>query len=450
MKFGGTSVGDAAAIKRLIAIVQKRAVLVPVVVVSAISQATNILQEAARLASNESLAIAAGKIADLEKRHIAISKELLSDPALLDKTIKSVSAYFAEVQDLLKGISLLAELSDRAHAKMMSYGELASSTIVAAALTQNQIKNVWLDARNFIYTDHYYLQAKPNIALIEQKTSSLIKPYINEKTIVLTQGFIANTPDKITTVLGREGSDCSATLIGMALDAKEVEIWTDVDGILSCDPKKIINPKLISQISFTEAAELAYFGAKVLHPATLQPTQRKNIPVRVLNSKNPEHQGTLITPDDSSNPDGVKSIACKENIQLMYFSPLDSFTDFGFLRAVFEGLDKFQTKLDVATIAENKLCLLLHNETELNNIIDELKPIARIEVVSHKSLICLVGKNLNQQNYLPGKIFTALRDLNFDLIAQGASTSSLSLVIDTNKLLPALQSLHKEFFEKDN
>jgi aspartate kinase len=448
MKFGGTSVGDASAIKRLIAIVESRLTQTPIVVVSAVSQATNILQEVARLASAGDLDTALAQLKKLEQRHLDITEQLITDSSLLRPTLKIIGDYFAQLRDLLKGVHLIAELSDRAQAKIITYGELLSTKIVAAVFTQNKIANVWLDAREFIYTNNHYLQGIPDIELIEKNTPKIINNYLANKSVVLTQGFIANTKDKITTTLGREGSDCTATLIGMALNADEVEIWTDVDGMLTCDPNKISNPKLINKISFTEAAELAYFGAKVLHPATLQPAISKNIPVRVLNSKNPSNSGTLIVPDSSNNLDAVKSIAYKENVRLLNLAPLDIFMPYGFLRKIFDIFDQYQTKLDIVTISENKLCVLLNNENKLPKIINSLQEIANINCENNKALICLVGKNLKNIKGVAQRIFNALGAINVDLIAQGASANNLSLVINNENLLPALQSLHKEFFER--
>lgn len=446
MKFGGTSVGDSAAIRRLVAIVKSRLDQTPVVVVSAISQATNILQEVSRLASAGSLETALEQTNNLEQRHILISQELLADK-LLTKTLKIISDYFTEIRDLLKGVYLLSELSDRAKAKIITYGELLSTTIVNAALTQNQVNNTLLDARDFIYTDNNYLQGIPNIDLIEKHVPTVINKYLIDDSIVLTQGFIANTHDKITTTLGREGSDCSATLIGMALGADKVEIWTDVDGILTADPRKISQPKLIDSISFAEAAELAYFGANVLHPATLKPAMSKNIPVLVLNSKNPANPGTLIVPDSAANRNGVKSIASKENIKILHLAPLDVFTSYGFFTKIFDLFEKYRIKPDIITTSENNLCAVLSNETNLTKAISELKEIAQIEIEESKSLICLVGKNLKEIKHIAKRIFNALGEANVILISQGASASNLNLVINKENLLTGMQNLHKEFFE---
>lgn len=450
MKFGGTSVGDASAIKRLVEIVKSRLVKNPVVVVSAVSKATDTLQKSARLAENGELQTAKKLLKELESRHVEICRELLGEESEYFENVSAViKEYFFDVVELLKGVSLLSELSDRSLAKIITHGELLSSAMINAVLNHNNIKTKLLDARDFIYTDNNYLISEPLIDRIKTEVPKLIKDVLVENDVVLTQGFISNTEDKITTTLGRGGSDYSAALIGMAMDAEEIEIWTDVDGMLTADPRKVSSTKIVPVISFEEAAELAYFGAKVLHPLTIQPAVEKDIPVRILNSKNPDNEGTLILSDSKKIKGGIKSISCKENIKVLNVFSTKMLNSYGFLKKIFEIFDKHKTSVDLITTSEVNVSLTLDNEEHITEIVNELSLFSKVNVEDDKSLICVVGKGLKNTKGIAKRIFQQLGDFNITMISQGASVINVSFVVNKSDLIEVMEILHKEFFENE-
>jgi aspartate kinase len=451
MKFGGTSVADSAAIMRLVAIVKSRLSRHPVVVVSALAQATDMLHQAAILAAEGNLAFATKQMNELKQRHFSITQDLINDAVLLHSVNQKITNYFAEIANLLQGISLLNELSNRSIARVITFGELLSSTVIAAVFTANNLQNVLLDAREFIITDDNYLKGEPNLTLINQKVPAIIKPLVDDGNVVLTQGFLACNSKGDTTTLGRGGSDYSASLIGMALNATEIEIWTDVDGMLTADPRKVKNTKLIATISFAEAAELAYFGAKVLHPLTIQPAMEKNIPVRILNAMHAEKSGTLILPETPTNfieAEGanIKSIACKEHITSLNIFSTKMLNSYGFLKRVFEIFDKNRTSVDLITTSEVNVSLTLDNDDYLPNIVEELSHFSEVKVEPDKSLVCVVGKNIKNTKGIAKRVFQALGDVNITMISQGASVINLSFVVDRCDLNQVMQNMHDEFF----
>lgn len=450
MKFGGTSVGDASAIKRLVEIVKTRLDRKPVVVVSAISKATDTLQKAAHFSENGELGNAIKLLKELEIRHINICKELLGeDSDNFVKVTAVIKEYFSDVIELLKGVSLLSELSDRSLAKIITHGELLSSAMINAVLNHNGINTKLVDARDFIYTDNNYLIGEPLTERIKSEVPKALTGRLSENEVVLTQGFISNTEDKITTTLGRGGSDYSAALIGMAMDADEIEIWTDVDGMLTADPRKVNNTKIVPVISFEEAAELAYFGAKVLHPLTIQPAVEKDIPVRILNSIYPDNEGTLILSDSKKIKGGIKSISCKENIKVLNVFSTKMLNSYGFLKRIFEIFDKHKTSVDLITTSEVNVSLTLDNEEHITEIVNELSLFSRVNVEEDKSLICVVGKGLKNTKGIAKRIFQRLGEFNITMISQGASVINVSFVVNKSDLVEVMQILHIEFFENE-
>ncbi|MCE1164365.1 MAG: lysine-sensitive aspartokinase 3 [Bacteroidetes bacterium] len=448
MKFGGTSVGDAAAVKRLIDIVKSRLSKSPVVVVSAVSKATDTLHSIAVLAASGELPQAKKLISELKSRHVKMCAELIRENS--DRYISltgKLSEYFSELTDIVKGVNLLSELSDRSLAKIITFGELLSSSIINEALNESGVKCNFVDARDFMYTDSNYLKGEPDTELIKEKTPEVINKSRKGFDAVITQGFISNNRDNVTTSLGRGGSDYSASLIGMAIGAKEIEIWTDVDGVHTADPRKVQNTKSVSIMTFEEAAELAYFGAKVLHPSTIQPAVEKNIPVRILNSMSPESPGTLVVREDKTKNEGVRSISCKENITVLNIFSTKMLNSYGFLHNLFEVFDKHHTSVDLITTSEVNVSLTLDNDEHLDDIVNDISVFSKVSVNRDKSLVCIVGKDLKNTRGLAKRIFLAAGDYNITMISQGASAINISFVVERSDLNNVLQRLHDEFFE---
>ncbi|MBL7961263.1 aspartate kinase, partial [bacterium] len=320
IKFGGTSVQDAASIRSVINIVKTKLHKQPIVVVSAVAGATNQLIESARCAVAGKKAESVGILNNLRNRHLEIAEDLIRDSSALDIINKAIDDIITKLANLVEGVSLIGELTNRSLDMFAAQGELLSSSVIAPAMKEANISVKWFDVRQVMITDDQFASAVPNIPVLADRSGTLITPLFNECQVVLTQGFIGCTVNGITTTLGRGGSDYSAALLGAALDAEDIEIWTDVDGVLTTDPRIVPHAKRVKQMSFREASELAYFGAKVLHPATIIPAVEKNIPVHVYNTKNPNFGGTLIaatlhlSKEAQSSSCVIKSIAFKKGI----------------------------------------------------------------------------------------------------------------------------------------
>jgi aspartate kinase len=434
MKFGGTSVQDAEAFTRVISIVKSRLKRKPVVVSSATAKTTDTLLACCKTAAEGSYEKASDIIRQIRERHIKISTELIKDEIKLEELKGKIKDLLDGLRDIIKGIYLLSELSERSIAKVASHGELLSTLILSYAFNENGIKTEYVDARDFMFTTKDFSNAEPLFDVICKKAPERMDKILNSGKVAVTQGFIANTEDGITTTFSRGGSDYSASIIGMAMNAEEVEIWTDVDGILTADPRIVEKTKIIDEITFREAAELAFFGAKVLHPSTIIPAVEKNIPVRVLNSHYPDRKGTLIK----------KSI--KEKITVLNIYSPKMLLAHGFLKKIFEVFDKYRTSVDVITTSEVNVSLTLDNDESIEDIIKELSEFSEVNVDRDKSLVCIVGNNLK---YIPGvakKVFQVLGDFNITMISQGASVINISFVVDRDRLNDVIKTLHKEFF----
>lgn len=448
MKFGGTSVRDCEAIERLITIVKRSSPQKTVVVVSALAGVTDTLVKIAGLASRGKADEASGLSAELEERHLRMSEQMLSaNEPLSGETRDTVKQLFAKLNEIIRVISVLEELSDMSMAKILSYGEILSSTVIHRAMLNAGMKCAYADARSIIITDSHYLKGEPQTDAICRKVPEMLSEKFEHNDVVITQGFIGATADGAGTTLGRGGSDYSAALIGMAANAEEIQIWTDVDGVHTTDPRKVEKTKSISVMSFSEAAELSFFGAKVLHPATIQPAVERNIPVRVLNSMDPEKQGTLILSDDQVHENGVKAVSFKENITVVNVFSTKMLNSFGFLTRLFEVFGKYGTSVDLISTSEVNVSLTVDSESNLDEIIAELSHFAVVSVSREKSQVSVVGKNLKETTGLAKRIFSSVSNYNITMISQGASDINVSFVVNRNDLPAVVNALHKEFFE---
>jgi aspartate kinase len=304
---------------------------------------------------------------------------------------------------------------------------------------------VHVDSRSVIVTDRRHTQAAPLFAQTNAKLQAVI-PALAAKQVVVMGGFIGSTEDGVTSTLGRGGSDYTASIVGAGVEAEEIQIWTDVDGMLTADPTILSGGHRVKVCSFAEAAELAYFGAKVLHPATVLPAIEKNIPVRILNSRRAESPGTLITqtPPPSTSP--IRSIACKKNITLVNIVSTRMLMAHGFLRRIFEVFDRFETPVDMLATSEVSVSLTIDNTTALEAICAELAAFADVSVQQNQSIVCMVGENIGQSKSVAARAFGALNGVKTRMISQGASQLNLSVVVDSADLTKAVELLHTEFF----
>ena len=446
MKFGGTSVESAAALERLAFIVREHLARKPVVVVSAMGKTTNRLLAIAADAVAGRRDRALEELQALRDYHLQEASQVVSvaEEAELEVT---VAEHFRELEELVKGLAVLGELTPRSADAVASYGERLSSLIVTLALRRFDIESRHLDSRRVIVTDRRHTQATPLYSETYAKLRATVPP-LTEGGVAVMGGFIGATEDGVTTTLGRGGSDFTAAIVGAGLGAEEIQIWTDVDGVLTADPNTVPGARRLKTISFAEAAELAYFGAKVLHPATVLPAIEKNIPVLILNSRRPQAPGTRITaqPVPCANP--FKSIACKHNITVVTIHSTRMLMAYGFLRRIFEVFDRYETPVDMLATSEVSVSLTIDNTAHLEEICRELAQFSEVSVEQDQAIVCLVGDNVRSKAGLAARVFGAVAHVNVRLISLGGSQLNLGLVVARQDLEDAVRSLHAEFFQE--
>jgi len=447
MKFGGTSVEDATAILRTASIVASRLRknLNPIVVVSAMSKVTDTLLAAAAAAGRNDREEAL-KISDaLRTRHLNTTAELVKDSDRLTSLQLNIHHDFDTLDDLLRGISAVGELTPRTSDNVVSFGERLSSVLCTAAFAQQSIPSTHVDARTVILTDNHYGKAAPKEPAIEAALTEQVLPLIDLGRVPVMGGFIGSC-NGITTTLGRGGSDYTAAIVGGALHAGAIEIWTDVNGIMTTDPRIVPEALRVKTISFEEAAELAYFGAKVLHPATILPAVQKNIPVFVLNSRNADNEGTKITATPPPCASPFKSIAAKKKLTIIDIVASRMLLAHGFLAAVFAIFDKHGCAIDMVSTSEISVSVTVDSKEALPAICADLGQIADVKYEGNKALICLVGEDIRGQSGISGQVFSSISHVNVRMISQGASEINMSFMVNEEDVDEALRSLHKKFF----
>ena len=447
MKFGGTSVANFEAITRTIFIIGGKLDQKPVVVVSALSKVTDLLYRISDAAASRNITETKELLSQLRQRHVDLAAELLAQSMMKDEAIAKVNALCDTLESIAMAVCSLGELSDRNKAIIISNGEYLSSTIIAYAMNSKGIRTKWVDARGMMVTNNSYLKAEPDMAAIVEKVPGVVADAYEGMDAIITQGFVGVTRDGEPTVLGRGGSDYSASLIGMAVDAERIEIWTDVDGVRTADPRSVKNTKYLEKISFEEAAEMAHFGAKVLHPLTIEPAVKKNIPIYVLNSMNPSGKGTAILRNELIE-DGVKSVSFKENIKVINIFSTRMINTSGFLRRVFEIFSESKVSVDLISTSEANISVTVDASQNIDPVVAELSEFADVIVDDDKSQVSVIGKNIVRLNGMLKKTFTPLKKCNVYMISQGASFVNISFVVDREELTEVVQDLHDHLFDQ--
>lgn len=447
LKFGGTSIGDVESIRRVLEIVKSEAGNDPLLVFSAMGGTTDRLVQIGECASSgrldESLAITAG-LSSYHTRMIE-ALEIGADER------GSVTAYckelFGDIRELANGLSVVRDLSPAVLDRLLAPGELLSTKIMCAALRSAGIPAAWVDAREIVVTDEKHGGAEPYADAIGQLATQRLLPLYQAGKIAVTQGFIARSASGTTTNLGRGGSDYTASLLGAALGAEEVQIWTDVDGIMTADPSLVPRARSIPVMSFREAAELAFFGARVLHPRTLLPAVEKNIPVRVLNTKRPGTAGTLILSEIYVGGPPVKSVAYKEGMTLVTLVSARMFKAHGYLARVFDALDRLRLAPDLVATSEVSVAIALWDSSGLDELVRELSSFGPVAVRKNQAVVCVVGERIKSTPGIASRVFEDLRDVRTSLISLGGSEINLSFVVDEGDLPLVVGRLHRRFFE---
>lgn len=447
LKFGGTSVQDTEAVARAVRVIRRQLSRGEVVVLSAMGKTTNGLLEMAGTASSGDIDSAWAIRDELRDLHMTVARELVSGRRW-QKLESSLSALFQEMTDIVQGLYLLGEASPRSTDRVASFGERMSTLIFSEVLQANGIPAELVDSRDLIRTDDHFTKAAVLQDLTRNCVREQLRPRLREGNVVVAPGFVGSTIDGVTTTIGRGGSDYTAALIGAALDAEDIQIWTDVPGVLTADPRIVPEVYKIRAISFAEAAELAYFGAKVLHPSTLAPAIDRDIPVHVCNSRQIDQPGTFISAAPVSSSSPIKSIACKRGITIVNILSTQMLLSYGFLRRIFEVFETHETVVDVVATSEVNVSLTVDSSQELEAIRNDLAEFGEVRVAPDMAIICTVGDDVKETPGIAARIFGALEGINVQMISQGASRINMTFLVAEDTMEEAVRLLHGEFFRK--
>lgn len=433
--------GDASRMDRALDIAEAQLEYAPLMVCSAMGGVTDQIIDAFEGAE-------AGKVSEstlifeaIKDRHYACARDFL-EGELLHAVEIDLDGTFAQFASLLKGVGLLRDCSPRSKDALLSFGERLSTRLIQARGRQRGMDVELLDARELVRTDEHFNSARPDMDETFRLCREKAKPEPGR--LLITQGFIGSSPAGVTTTLGRGGSDYSASILGAALDADAIQIWTDVNGIMTCDPRLIPEATTIPEITYGEAGELAFFGAKVVHPATIQPAVAKGIPVFVKDTGSPDRAGTRIAAD--AGIPGLKAISVKKGITVVSITSSRMLEAHGFLRRIFAIFDAAETPVDLVTTSEVSVSVTIEKTAALPGILEKLEALGQVAVESGLSIICMVGRDLWKDPSFPAKAFGALKDIPVRMISLGASEVNLSLVVPSKRSDEALKSLHSRFF----
>lgn len=442
MKFGGSSLAGAEAIERVCSIVESRSGRRPLVVVSAVGDTTDRLLEAAEAEPGQGSRL----LRDLHNETEALARTVLPT--------QSVGAYLHGVfQEAAGRLPSLGREGGRlapsaALDALLACGERISSRLIALALRERGLPATDLDSRRLFVTEARHGGAIPLYEPTRERVRAAVLPLLDSGRLPVLGGFIASSEDGAPTTLGRGGSDYTASLAGAAIAAEEVQIWTDVDGVMTADPSVIASARPLPRLSWREASELAYFGGRVLHPSTMLPAIEHAIPIRVLNSTRPEVEGTLILTEATETESVVKSVAYKENITLIDIHSTRMLMAHGFLAKIFEVFARHETAVDMVSTSEVSVSLTVDQPRKLPEILAELKGFAQAEATPGKAIVCVVGEGIRYTPGIAAKVFQALEGIRIRMISLGASRVNVGFVVDDADLERAVRRLHATFFQK--
>ena len=449
IKFGGTSVGDADRVANAIDIVAERRDRNPIVVVSALSGVTNQLVEASEAACQQNPDRVAEIISAVRARHEDVALRLVQQKEdFLDAFLRKLDRQIDQIQTILRGIALLGEITPRARDKVMSIGEKLSSVLFAYTMKMRALPGEHVESEDVIWTNDVFCEASPLMDKTTEEARNVLLPHIERRLIPVMGGFIGRTMQGATTTLGRNGSDYSAAIVAAALGADEVQIWTDVDGLLTCDPRVVPGARVIDLLSFDEAAELAQFGAK-LHPRTLEPAVAANIPVRVLNTHNPTLPGTLITRTGQEGSAGPRSIARKKNVTMVHVTSNKMLGAHGFLAKFFDVFAQLGISVDLIATSEVSVTVTVDDKHDIDELKRRLEELAEsVELIDNQSIIAVVGQNLMTDSRVGARVLDSLQGLSVKMISLGRSGLNLSIVVDDTSADGAIKAVHHALFEQ--
>ncbi len=447
MKFGGTSVADAAAMRRAAALVAAAPDPQRLVVVSAMAGVTDRLFEAAAWAARGARAEALRVMDELASRHLAAA-EVAGESAAVESLRRQLRDVLSEARSLVGALAVVREVSPRSLDAVAATGEVLSSRLMASALAAQGVEAVWIDAREILVTDGRHGRAEPRLKASAAALAARVRPLLEASVsrVVVTGGYIGATADGATTTLGRGGSDYSAAVMGACLGAREIQIWTDVDGILTADPRLVPDARPVPWVSPEEAAELAYFGAKVLHPSTTAPAVAAGVPVRILNARHPEAPGTLVSAVAHERGHPLAAIACKRGVTLVDIRSSRMLMAHGFLARVFSVFEQYETAVDVVTTSEVSVSVTVDEPARLAGIVEAIGGFAEVSCEPAMAILCIVGDGLACDPVLAGRVLAALEGLPLRMVSQAASRRNLTLVLPDGAAPAAMARLHERLF----
>jgi aspartate kinase len=447
VKFGGTSVGDADAISRAADVVASRLSRSPVVIVSAASGTTTELLALAEQAARGHLIGALRAVEHIRERHVRMCETLLRDVSTGADTTAEVAAMCDEIASLAEALATLGHITPRSLDAVAGFGEQMSSLLVTEAFRARGIAAQHVDAREIIVTSDHFNEAEPSPDAIAERARDRVAPLVRAGIVPVLGGYIGATESGITTTLGRGGSDYTASLLGAALGADDIEIWTDVDGMLTADPRIVNDARLIPQIRFDEASELASFGAKVLHPNTIAPAVRRGIPVYIYNTRNPHESGTRITFDAPRRP--VTAIAAKGGVTMVKVSAPRMLLAKGFLRSVFEIFERHRTSVDVVSTSEVSVSVTLDDAARLDQLVVDLRMLGDVSIERDRAVVAIVGSGIGDHGDCMGRALRALGETHVYMVSLSATGINLTVVVEESAMHQTMRALHAEFFSPD-
>jgi bifunctional aspartokinase / homoserine dehydrogenase 1 len=458
MKFGGTSVGDIQRLQEVVSIIRSFLPQQPVVVVSAMGGITNLLLETAQQALRREQETVKKNLETIREKHINVANTLLKDAARQRNLLNRQSILIDELSNLYRGVSLLKELSARSLDAIASYGELLSCMQVAEILSDRNIPAEFIDARSCVRTNDNFGEASVDFSVTNPSLQKMLLPMVEKTIVPVVTGFIGSTEDGLTATLGRSGSDYTGSIVGAAIGSKEIWIWTDVDGVMTADPRYVSGAKVLPEISYREAAEMSYFGAKVIHPKTMLPAIEKNIPIRIKNTFNPSHPGTLISRSTGAGHDVVKNITSIDNLSIVSVEGNGMVGVPGISARIFSALARIHVNVMMISQAssEHNVCFVIPGKDcaravgELRSEFDidlGRKIVDDIGVQEAVSIVAVVGEGMKGTRGIAGKTFTAVAEAGVNLvaIAQGSSELNISFVVAQTDARKAVQAIHNAF-----
>jgi aspartate kinase len=457
MKFGGTSVEDAASIERVAEIIKARLPLRPVVVVSAMGKTTRKLLQAAEASAAGDRSTTLAVVAELKTRHLSEARTLVKSTA--ERAVFSIiDRHFDELKKLLEGLAILGEVPPRGLDKILAYGELLSSAIVADALAERGVPARLLDAREFVITDDCFGGASPLFDITNAKIRAAITPVIEVGEVAVIQGFIGATREGATTTLGFEGSDYTAAIVGAAMQADDIQIWKDVSGLMTTDPRIFSGARTVKACTFAEAADLTYFGAKVLHPKAIHPAARHNIPVHIYNSKKPGATGTSISASAPRCANLIKSIAYKRPVTMIHVkgesisNGVRAVAPEDFLKTLLNALNKHGARPLLVAVSAASVALAVDGgevtEARGRDLLEEIVRFATVSMDRHCAIVSLVGEGLRDDTRLASRVFKAIDETELGIILHGSSPISMNLVVAESAVESVIARLHAIFFDR--